>query len=207
MKSAIKRIITIENQENQTFLNYQKSRTSVTIIGKQAFSDCGLKDIIIPDSVTNIENYAFAGCENLTHITLPDDLMIIDEEAFALCENLNNIILPNSLITIEDKAFLFCTSLTNITLPDNLLTIKQEAFADCKNLTNIALPSSITTIEYLVFDRCNPNLNLHLPKGSYGERYAKQNNFKYDYIQEHFPLPEDKPEPKSGFSLKSLKFC
>ena len=46
-----------------------------------------IKKIIIPDSVKNIEKYAFYDCENLTSIFIPDSVKDIGNCAFYGCKN------------------------------------------------------------------------------------------------------------------------
>ena len=64
---------------------------SVTSIGWGAFKYCGLTSITIPDSVTRIEDEAFAGCTGLTSITIPDSVTRIDDKAFANCTGLKDV--------------------------------------------------------------------------------------------------------------------
>ena len=53
-------------------------------------------DIVIPDSVTNIGQYAFSGCRSLTSITIPESVKEIGREAFAYCPNLKEVIMDGS---------------------------------------------------------------------------------------------------------------
>jgi hypothetical protein len=55
---------------------------SVTTIGHGAFSSTGLKYVIIPDSVTSIEDEAFLYGDSLTSITIPSSVTSIGSEAF-----------------------------------------------------------------------------------------------------------------------------
>jgi len=50
-----------------------------------------LVSIIIPDSVTIIEQYAFNNCENLTSITIPKSVTSIGMGAFSRCKNLTSV--------------------------------------------------------------------------------------------------------------------
>ncbi len=82
----------------------------------------------IPDSVTTIEWYAFAGCTNLTSVIIPDSVTDIGDWAFDGCENLVSVTIPNSVTTIGTYAFYDCTNLTSITIPDSVTTIGMRAF-------------------------------------------------------------------------------
>ena len=48
------------------------SCTSLTSIGRSAFSDCGLTSVSFPASLTSIGERAFSGCDNLTSATFAD---------------------------------------------------------------------------------------------------------------------------------------
>ena len=47
--------------------------------------------LVLPDSVTSIEDYAFYGCTGLTSVTIPDSVTIIGNAAFDHCYNLTNV--------------------------------------------------------------------------------------------------------------------
>jgi hypothetical protein len=88
-------------------------RQGTRVIASFAFSGCsGLKSVTIPESVTEIGNYAF-GCSGLTSIAIPEGVTEIGHDAFRGCENLTSITLPKSLLTqIGDEFFDDCSSLT-----------------------------------------------------------------------------------------------
>ena len=108
----------------------------------------------IPNSVTNIEDWAFDSCENLASITIPNSVTNIGSYAFCDCKSLTSVTIPNSVTNIEDRAFYDCYSLTSVTIPNSVTNIGSYAFCGCKSLTSVTIPNSVTDIEYLAFSYC-----------------------------------------------------
>ena len=157
---------------------------SVTSIGREAFEYCtSLKSITIPKGVTSIGEDAFNGCTSLTSITIPNSVTSIGDYAFYECTSLTSITIPNSVTSIGREAFEYCTSLKSITIPNSVTSIESGAFCECTSLKSITIPNSVTSIGDRAFDECT-NLTLSVYKGSYGEKYAKENNLKYKVIEQ-----------------------
>lgn len=68
----------------------------------------------IPDSVSEIDDWAFSDCYNLKKIIIPDSVQRIGEGAFFHCENLEQIVIPYSVDCIEDTAFRGCINLKDV---------------------------------------------------------------------------------------------
>ena len=68
----------------------------------------------IPDSVSEIADWAFANCNNLKTVIIPDSVQKIGEGAFFRCENLEKIVIPYSVDAIEDTAFRGCENLKEV---------------------------------------------------------------------------------------------
>ena len=96
-----------------------------------------VENLVIPDSVTSIGDYAFAFCKNLAKVTIPDSVTSIGDSAFDGCENLAKVTIPDSVTGIGDSAFNSCTSLTSITIPDSVTSIGGSAFFRCQNLNRV----------------------------------------------------------------------
>lgn len=62
------------------------------------------KDFIIPDNITAIEGYAFAGTD-IEVIRIPEGVTEILQGAFSNCPNLHKIYLPRSLQKLGEKLF------------------------------------------------------------------------------------------------------
>ncbi|NOW03828.1 leucine-rich repeat protein [Clostridium beijerinckii] len=79
-------------------------------IGKKAFEDSKLESITIPSGVTSIEDFAFAGCVNLTSIIIPNGVTSIGVCAFESCNSATDITIPSSVTSIGWCAFHLCES-------------------------------------------------------------------------------------------------
>jgi hypothetical protein len=128
-------------------------------------------DLVIPDSVTSIGNYAFYNCSRLTSVTIPDSVTSIGSSAFYGCSSLTSITIPDSVKSIDWYAFYNCSSLTSVTIPDNVTSIGYRAFYGCKSLTSITIPDNVTSIGYQAFYNCS-SLKIVYYKGT-AEEWAK----------------------------------
>ena len=90
-----------------------------------------IKDLVIPNSVTSIGNFAFSGCSGLTSITIPNSVTSIGSGAFRECIGLVSVIIPNSVTSIGSTAFFGCTSLASVTIPNSVTSIGSGAFYYC----------------------------------------------------------------------------
>ena len=110
---------------------------AVVGIAPQAFDSFSLKEIVIPNSVTDIGWRAFYDCSNLTNITIPDSVTSIGKSAFSGCEALTSVTIPDSVTSIGGFAFSGCEGLTSVTIPNSVTTIGTDAFASCRSLSDV----------------------------------------------------------------------
>ena len=90
-------------------------------IGSYAFDYCyGLKEIVIPDSVENIDKCAFYATDSLTKVVIGDGVANIGSHAFWGCSGLTEIVIPDNVTSIGDYAFAYCGGLTEIVIPDGV---------------------------------------------------------------------------------------
>ena len=152
------------NKDKTVLINYPigSERTSynipdsVTNIGEYAFADCkNLKSIMVSNSLTHIGEYAFSGCTNLTCVTIPNSVTSIGEYAFSSCKSLTSVIIPDGVTRINESTFRECTSLKSIIIGNGVTVIDRYAFYNCKNLICVTIPNSVTVIGWYVFDICS----------------------------------------------------
>ena len=115
-------------------------------------------EIIIPNSVTTIENAAFANCFRFdSTLTIGSSVTTIGDDAFNGCTNLTgDLTIPNSVITIGENAFRECKALDgNLTIGNSVTSIGDAAFYECSLLTgDLTIPNTVTTLGTWAFTRC-----------------------------------------------------
>ena len=148
---------------NNTLLTDLVIPDGVTSIREWAFFGCtSLTSVTIPNSVTSVGESAFYKCTSLTSVTIPNSVTSIGEGAFSSCASLTSVTIPNSVTSIGDWAFGTCASLTSVTIPNSVTSIGDWAFFGCTNLTSVTIPNSVTSIGESAFDSCT-NLSIYIP--------------------------------------------
>lgn len=128
----------------------------VGAIGRNAFKDSmGIKTLIIPDTVTSIDRYAFYNCSGMTSLTIGSKVASIGYSAFEGCTGLKTVVIPNSVTEIGDEAFRGCTGLVSVTIGTGLIEIPQYCFAGCNRLQSVTIGKNVTEIGYKAFSDCS----------------------------------------------------
>ena len=113
-----------------------------------------LTELVIPDTVTEINDYAFYGCSSLTSATIPSSVKSIG--AWTFCRSkLASITINNGVESIGRGAFCHCTELTSIAIPKSVTWIGDTTFYHCAKLTSVAIPDGITSIGQSAFELCS----------------------------------------------------
>ena len=148
---------------NQNAGEYIGFHPNTKFILSRSMKDSGAKDAIIPNSVKDIEYFAFWDCVSLNSVILPDNLLEIGAAAFHGCENLESIIIPSTVTKIGGYAFYDCRKLNNIRLSEGLLEIGELAFGYCELLTEVVIPTSVRQIGEGIFYGCENLQKVVLP--------------------------------------------
>lgn len=127
-------------------------------IEEEAFSNCKkLKEVVIPNYVTEIGEGAFIMCVNIRQVEFEkgSEIEEIPLMCFFYCINLKKMVLPERLRNIEQQAFFCCEKLKNMSVSDNsklkLNKISERAFAGCP-LINKDFYESAENIAVNAFD-------------------------------------------------------
>ena len=117
----------------------------------------------LPDIVTNILDFAFQGCQNLTNIVLGTHITCIGNNVFSGCSGLLNILIPDNVKAIGTSAFYGCSGLSNLIIPNSVTVIGRDAFYSCTGLTNIVFGSGVSDIGAYAFTFCDSLSNIVIP--------------------------------------------
>ena len=164
-------------------------------ISEDAFAQCkNVTEINIPSSVTGISDGTFVACTALKNISVAGDnsyysaqngiLYNKDGSKLICCPASNSastMTMSDSVRAIADYAFYGNKNLVNLKLSKNLNSIGQYAFYDCNSLSTVEAPESVNSIGEWAF-AASEKLTVYVTAGSYAEKYAKENQVKYDYL-------------------------
>lgn len=97
-----------------------------------------VKDLIIPDGITEIKDCAFYHCYSLESVTLPSNTKLIGRYAFGECKNLKRINL-NNVSEIQEYAFQTCERLESVYVPSSVVNWSWHwsAFKGCTGITSV----------------------------------------------------------------------
>lgn len=162
---------------------YEDIEATVTEIGFMAFADCyDIREIVLPETIDCIYDYAFSGASHLEKVVIPETAMFVyfgegvfeytpalgyfaensdngeiilgQNVLYAYLGNEKSYTVPEEIDFIADYCF-FMSGIEEITLTDNIYSIPSFAFASCRNLKEVTIPDSVTDIATGAFADCS----------------------------------------------------
>ena len=73
-----------------------------------------VNEIVLPNSITSIEEGAFAGYVRLKSVSLSENITVLKRNVFWRCLELSSVTISAKVTKIEESAFMSCKSLTDI---------------------------------------------------------------------------------------------
>ena len=162
----------------------------VTRIPRGMFAFTALTSVVIPATVTTIDQYAFYNCESLASVTLNEGLTTLGLGAFQNCAIGGTLTIPSTLTSFGANAFagnmqnqislvynvpdlqintmshqtgLFATAnVASVQFGANVVAIPAMMFNGNTTLTAIVLPDTITKIGERAFKNCTNLENINI---------------------------------------------
>lgn len=113
------------------------------------------------------------------------DITAVKADSFSEFDCLKKVVIPKSAIsTIEKKAFKNTVNLKEVYIPSNVINISPDAFYNCKDFT------------------------MYVEEGSYAEKFASENNIKYEYYTPQPPEQKntDYSKAKIGYTYNDFNY-
>jgi|GEM_PF-3036056 len=149
-----------------------------------------ITNIILPDSVRHIGEYAFERCKNLSEIILPDGVLTVAQGAFNNSDHGAVVRIPSSIEVLgtnfdsfdppmtvlngisyvgnEENPYLVAvapvdTYPTAVGFADGVRVIATGCFRNCHNLTELIIPDGVVYIGSEAFSNCRNLKMISLP--------------------------------------------
>ena len=146
----------------------------------------GCKSTFIPNSITSIQELAFADCEGLESIQIPNSVTSIGYSVFQNCKNLTSVTLPNSIDCIMSSLF-ENSGICSIVIPPKVSQIGLSAFDGCYYLEEItSLAKNPPMIVHPNNTFCRYDITLYVP---YGCKESYENADGWQKFEEIIELP------------------
>ena len=113
-----------------------------------------LTSVTIPNSVTEIGDYAFDKCEGLTSVVISESVKKIGSGVFSACKALTSVVIPEGVTEIGEIAFSHCYSLTSVVIPEGVEEIGPMAFAGHRKVSSVTIPDNVKKIDKSRFVGC-----------------------------------------------------
>lgn len=181
------------------------------------------KKVILPESVKEIDRYAFDEWPKLKEVELPKQMKYIGAYAFSQtpleelrlpdgikylgnslcfgCKSLKKVYLGGGLETIGTGAFWGCPALRFIVIPASVRMIMPQAFLNCDSLAWARFLGEVPTISSNAFNGCSGVVLVEAPRTEYAVEDVSLENL----MLEAYGI-EGKAKPVAKHDFMSL-FC
>ena len=105
-----------------------------------------LRELNVPDYITELPAEAFADCESLEYVNFSPNIKIIGEGAFRNCNSLKSIVIPEGTV-LKPGAFSNCRNLTYVILSGEHLNSLASAFEGCKAVSSVTVTGGDAVME------------------------------------------------------------
>ena len=175
-------------------------KNDTRIVADEAFRECSLTSIIIPNTMRSIGKRAFWNCSCLASVAIPKNVINIGDEVVRRCPSLYSIVVEKGNIKydsrndcnaiIETATNTLLAGCHNSIIPDDVETIGDVAFMGCSSLVTIDIPCSVKNIGNHAFEGCTALKEIYIPYNLKESFRQNKNLEKYMHllIEKNLPI-------------------
>ena len=176
-----------------------------------------ITSLSIPYSVTEIGEYAFNGCSNMSDdLVIPNGVKEIKDYTFCNCKKIKSISIPSGLVSIGRYSFSGCIGLEKVNIEsleswlnipfdlekESPLGYAHRLYLNGEEVTNLVIPDGVTNIYPFAFAGCYSLKSLTIPSSvvDYGASFESCVNLEIVTIESDANCPlYDCPNIKTIF--------
>lgn len=133
------------------------------------------ENYVMPDTVENIDTYAFWNLQNTKNVMISENVSAIPKQAMSSMGSVENVVLKSPITGIEERAMANNASLKQVAVPESVVNIDKKAFAG------------------------SSNLKIFTTRSSTADTFGKNNNIPIIYKEEY---PTDFMDSNAGLEQK-----
>lgn len=136
-----------------------------------------IKDLVVPDGITEVKKFAFVGGSDITSITIPTGVTAIGESAFDGCSAAQSIAIPSTLKTVGTSAFRGTDALNRVDISDlaawcdidfddfaaNPTASASHLYLNGEEIKSLVIPAGVSTIKKYAFYNCSELTGVTVP--------------------------------------------
>ena len=166
----------------------------------------------IPEGVEIIGEMAFRGKKTLKNVIIANSVKEIENDAFYDCDELDNVYVPSSVKIVRSYAFAECDKLKKVTFAGTPEKVGRHTFDDCNQLHDIIVPAGSSKFfrkelhfingdtDYLVLEKAEKKVEIPEKKAETSEKKSKKEG-----AEKKVETPEKKADKKADSENKAKK--
>ena len=166
----------------------------------------------IPEGVEVIGEMAFRGKKALKNVIIANSVKEIEHDAFYDCDELDNIYVPAGVKIVRSYAFAECDKLKKVTFAGTPEKVSRHTFDDCDQLHDIIVPVGSCKFfrkelhfingdtDYLVLEKAEKKVEIPEKKAETSEKKSKKEG-----AEKKVETPEKKADKKADSENKAKK--
>ena len=151
----------------------------------------------IPEGVEVIGEMAFRGKKALKNVIIANSVKEIEHDAFYDCDELDNVYVPAGVKVVRSYAFAECDKLKKITFAGTPEKVGRHTFEDCDQLHNIIVPAGSSKFFRKELHFIDGDTDYLVLEDSKKKAETSEKKVKKDVAEKKIETPEKKAEKKT----------